>query len=179
MSHCASTVYSSPPCKLFNPSNAHGLSAAHVPYTAGQRYHTPVPSPTFPLLAAAHKSTCYPPCLLLIFAQYIYFCSSSNVLFFSLPTYPGSSVSPTPTPPASHTCYASLLLPLLTLTSSLTSHAGVLGAIPLCAAPRSAQLLRDVEYKRVEKSRVEQRYGREIRTDGQKRKSKRIREQEE
>lgn len=65
---------------------------------------------------------------------------------------------------ASHTCYASLLL-LLTLTSSLTSHAGVLGAIPLCAAPRSAQLLRDVEYKRVEKSRVEQRYGeRDIRT---------------
>lgn len=78
---------------------------------------------------------------------------------------------------ASHTCYASLLL-LLTLTSSLTSHAGVLGAIPLCAAPRSAQLLRDVEYKRVEKSRVEQRYGKRY-TDGQKRKSKRIREQEE
>lgn len=78
---------------------------------------------------------------------------------------------------ASHTCYASLLL-LLTLTSSLTSHTGVLGAIPLCAAPRSAQLLRDVEYKRVEKSRVEQRYG-ERYTDGQKRKSKRIREQEE
>lgn len=75
---------------------------------------------------------------------------------------------PLPLPPfcASHTCYASLLLlPLLTLTSSLTSHAGVLGAIPLCAAPRSAQLLRDVEYKRVEKSRVEQRYGeRDIRT---------------
>lgn len=86
---------------------------------------------------------------------------------------------PLPLPPfcASHTCYASLLL-LLTLTSSLTSHAGVLGAIPLCAAPRSAQLLRDVEYKRVEKSRVEQRYG-ERYTDGQKRKSKRIREQEE
>lgn len=125
--------------------------------------HAPVPyMPPTPPACAAHKSTCclcYPLCLLLIFAQYIYFCSSSNVLFFRCP--------PTPAPSpfcASHTCYASLLL-LLTLTSSLTSHAGVLGAIPLCAAPRSAQLLRDVEYKRVEKSRVEQRYGeRDIRT---------------
>lgn len=107
LAHCASTVYSPHASSSIRATLSLTVSVLHM-YPIQLARGTPRPLPYMPLSpfpTVAHKSKstcclCYPPCLLLIFAQYIYFCSSSNVLFFRCP--------PTPAP-APLLCLAHLL----------------------------------------------------------------------